>query len=62
MQVDLITFRRKQSLSEFVAILGYSRMSFVQFGIGQDLEAVRGELIALRLFQRCSAGDPFLTT
>ncbi len=46
MQVDFITFRRKHPLSAFVATLGYSRMSFVQFGVAQDFEAVRDGLIA----------------
>jgi len=46
MQVDFITFRRKHPLSAFVATLGYSRMSFVHFGISQDVEAVQAGLIA----------------
>lgn len=46
MQVDFISFRRKQPLSAFVATLGYSRMSFVDFGVSQDFEAVRDGLLA----------------
>lgn len=46
MQVDFITFRRKRPLSAFVATLGYSRMNFVRFGVSQDFEAVRDDLIA----------------
>lgn len=46
MQVDFITFRRKHPLSAFVATLGYSRMSFVCFGVSQDFAAVREGLIA----------------
>ncbi len=46
MQVDFVTFRRKQPLSAFVATLGYSRMSFVDFGVSQDFKAVRDGLIA----------------
>lgn len=46
MQVDFITFRRKQPLSSFVATLGYSRMSFVHFCVSQDFDAVRDGLIA----------------
>ncbi len=46
MQVDFITFRRKQPLSAFVATLGYSRMSFVHFCVSQDFDAVRDGLIA----------------
>lgn len=46
MQVDFVTFRRKNALSAFVATLGYSRMSFVHFCVSQDFEAVRDGLIA----------------
>lgn len=46
MQVDFITFRRKNPLSAFVATLGYSRMSFVRFCVSQDFDAVREGLIA----------------
>jgi transposase len=51
MQVDFITFRQKPPLlSAFVATLGYSRMSFVQFGPRQDFETVRAGLIQAFLY------------
>jgi transposase len=46
MQVDFIIFRRRfLPLSALVATLGYSRMSFVQFGTQQDFETVREGLV-----------------
>jgi transposase len=51
MQVDFITFRHKAPpLSAFVATLGYSRMSFVQFGSQQDFETVHEGLIQAFLY------------
>lgn len=46
LQVDFVTFRRRHPLSAFVATLGYSRMSFVRFGVSQDFEAIQDGLLS----------------
>lgn len=47
MQVDFVVLRRKhQPMSAFVATLGYSRMSFVQFVPDESFETVRDGLLA----------------